>query len=427
MTSDTMDERHQMKITVQHACVSPDDLPFDTAERKGIGHPDSLADLIADAFSRRYAHWCLRQFGAIPNHWVDKVNLVGAAADVRFGGFDIRKPVDCYLFGKITDQVGAMRIPIEELFQDVVDEVLPSALGDGRILEHVRLHINNTRGTAVDHDAQFYEPCAADSISRVLATESVANDSVICVGAARRGLAAELAVALERRITGADFRQAFPAVGTDVKVMVVRDGENLDITSAIPIHPEWVNSWEAYRSIVDEAQGAVSAELKALLDNDARARGCTNVALHLNTKDRPGYGYLAPFGTSLGKGDCGAVGRGNRASGAIEPLRPTSCEAPAGKNPLHHVGKIYTTIAADAARRILADTGRFAEVTIVTRNGASLSDPAHVLVALNSPVDEVIAVQIERILLVSVADATTFTDRFLVIDPISAFREESQR
>src|SRR5688572_9436840 len=103
-----------MKISVQRACVSPDSLPFDTAERKGIGHTDSLADLVADVFTQRYARWCLGHFGAIPNHWVDKVNLVGAAADVRFGGFDIRKPVDCYLFGKITDRVGGTAIPVEE-------------------------------------------------------------------------------------------------------------------------------------------------------------------------------------------------------------------------------------------------------------------------------------------------------------------------
>jgi S-adenosylmethionine synthetase len=416
-----------MKISVQHACVSPDSLPFDTAERKGIGHPDSLADLVADAFSQRYAHWCLRQFGAISNHWVDKVNLVGAAADVRFGGFDIRKPVDCYLFGKITDRVGAAVIPIEEFFQDVIDDVLPAALGDGRILDHVRLHINNTRGTGMDHDAQFYEPRAAASIPRVLATESVANDTVICVGAARRGLAADLAVALEQRITGAGFRQVFPAMGTDVKVMVVRAGESLDITAAIPIHPEWVESWEAYRGCLGDVQGAISAELKALLDNDSRAGGITSMSLHLNTKDRPGRGYLAPFGTSLGKGDCGAVGRGNRASGAIEPLRPTSCEAPAGKNPLHHVGKIYTAVAAEAARRILADTRLYAEVTIAARNGAPLADPAHVLVALDRPVDDATAGLVERIVLSSVAGATTFTDRFLACDPIAVFREESRR
>jgi S-adenosylmethionine synthetase len=151
------------------------------------------------------------------------------------------------------------------------------------------------------------------------------------------------------------------------------------------------------------------------------------VALHLNTKDTPGRGYLAPFGTSLGKGDCGAVGRGNRASGAIEPLRPASCEAPAGKNPLHHVGKIYTAVAAEAAQRILADTGVYAEVTIAARNGGQLGDPAHVLVAVDRPVDAPTVAAIERIVWWSVGGAHTFIDRFLATDPVARFRQEPSR
>jgi S-adenosylmethionine synthetase len=412
-----------MKIAIHHACVDPDRLPFDAAERKGIGHPDSLADLVADVFSQRYSAWCLRAFGAIPNHWVDKVNLVGAAAEVRFGGFDIRKPVDCYLFGKITDRVGPTAIPVEELFREVVADVLPAALGDGRVLDHVRLHVNNTRGVAVDHDPRFYRPRAVEDIASVLAAESVANDTVICVGTSRRGLAADLAVRLERRITDLGFRRVMPAVGTDVKVMVVRVGSALDVTAAVPFHPELVDSWETYRGCLGEAQAAISAELKSLLDQEPRAREITGLSLHLNTKDSAGRGYLAPFGTSLGKGDCGAVGRGNRYSGAIEPLRPASCEAPAGKNPVHHVGKIYTAVAAEAARRIQAETSVYAEVTIAARNGGQLSDPAHVFVSLDRPADAATTEAIERIVRWSIAGAADYKDRFLAADPMARFRD----
>jgi S-adenosylmethionine synthetase len=414
-----------MKITIRRACTSPDDAPFDVAERKGIGHPDSLADLIADAFSQRYARWCRDRFGAIPNHWVDKLTLVGAAADVRYGGFEIRKPVDCYLIGKITERVGETPIPVVDLFQEVVGDVLSTALGDDRILSHVRLHVNNTSGTATDHDQQFYRPHAADGLVRVLATESVANDTVICVGAGHRGLAADLAVRLERHITDAGFRRTFPAVGTDVKVMVVRAERVLDITAAVPIHPESADCWEAYRRCLSDAHDAIAAELKTLLDDEPRARHITSVALHLNTKDGPGRGYLAPFGTALGKGDCGAVGRGNRFSGAIEPLRPASCEAPAGKNPNHHAGKIYTAVAAEAARQIFAETGMYAEVTIAARNGAVLTDPAHVLVALNGPADAATTNLIERTILSSVAGAASYAGRFLAVDPVNAFRGEA--
>jgi S-adenosylmethionine synthetase len=219
----------------------------------------------------------------------------------------------------------------------------------------------------------------------------------------------------------------FPAVGTDVKVMVVRVGADLDITVAVPIHPEAVASFAEYRTCLTEVQTAVYGDLKTLLDSEPRARAVTAVALHLNTKDAPGRGYLAPFGTSLGKGDCGVVGRGNRYSGAIEPLRPASCEAPAGKNPMHHVGKIYTAIAAETARHVMAETSLYAEVTIAARNGGRLDEPAFVLVALDHLPGTAVTAEVERLVLHHIAGAADFAARFLATDTVGRFRDSGDQ
>lgn len=405
-----------MKVITSLGAIHPDDAPFDAAERKGVGHPDSLADLVADSFSRRYANLCRASFGAIPNHWVDKVNLVGAAADVRFGGFDIRKPVDCYLFGKLTQRVNGAELPIVELFDEVLREVLARALGDDSVLAHVRSYVNNTAGAAVDHDEQFYRPRTAAAIHQVLATESVANDTVLCAGTGARGVAAETAAWLESLLTGADFRIRY-ATGTDVKVMVVRAGGELDVTAAVPFHPEGVADWSAYRDRLDALRDEVGGELKRF--TDGLPVEVTGAQLRLNTKDVPGRGYLAPFGTSLGKGDCGAVGRGNRHNGVIEPLRPSSGEAPAGKNPLHHVGKIYTAVADDLARRITAEFGVYAEVVVAARNGDRLDDPAYVLVRTNEPIGGAA----EGLAREAFAGAGGYHERFLADDPLARFRE----
>lgn len=411
-----------MKIILEHGAIDPDHKAFDVAERKGVGHPDSLADLVADAFSQRYIRWCQDNFGVTPNHWVDKVNLVGAAADVSFGNFEIIKPVDCYLFGKITERVGGSAIPIERLFEDAVTSVLPVALGDKRVLEHVRLHVNNSSGVAVDHDPQFYRPSSPNGVRGVLAAEAVANDTVICVGGSRPGLAGSLAVRLESAITGPRFQAEFQAIGTDVKVMVVRAGSQLDITACVPFHPEAVESFAAYTEALKEVQAAVAALVEGILADYERASGVAGWGLHLNTKDVPGRGYLAPFGTSLGKGDCGAVGRGNRYSGVIEPLRPSSCEAPSGKNPLHHAGKIYSSLTLDAASAILRQTGSFAEVTIAARNGAPLNEPAYVLVTLDRHVDAPTSRRVEDIVRQTLATASDFAGKFLDLDLIDNFR-----
>jgi S-adenosylmethionine synthetase len=405
-----------MKIITSLGAFHPDHAPFDAAERKGIGHPDSLADLVADAFSRRYASLCRDRFGVVPNHWVDKVNLVGAAADVRFGGYDIRKPVDCYLFGKITERVDGADLPIVEVFNEVLRAVLVETLGGEAVLGHLRLHVNNTAGVAVDHDEQFYRPQTAASVRRVLADEAVANDTVLCAGTGVRGVAGEAAVWLESLLTGADF-QARYATGTDVKVMVVRAGAELDVTAAVPFHPERVTCWTAYRERLDAIRDELGTELKRFLDDlPISMRGAR---LHLNTKDVPGRGYLAPFGTSLGKGDCGAVGRGNRYNGVIEPLRPSSGEAPAGKNPLHHVGKIYTAVADDLARRLFTEAGIYAEVVIAARNGGRLDQPAYVLIRSDQPIGP----DGEAIARDAISTAASYYERFLATDPVDRFRE----
>jgi S-adenosylmethionine synthetase len=69
-------------------------------ERKGIGHPDTLADLIAEECSNEYSKYCIHAFGGILNHWFDKVVLSGGVAELAFGIKKINKPITAYLFGK---------------------------------------------------------------------------------------------------------------------------------------------------------------------------------------------------------------------------------------------------------------------------------------------------------------------------------------
>jgi S-adenosylmethionine synthetase len=409
-----------MKIVTEGGAASPDSLSYDVAERKGIGHPDSLADLVADVFSRRYALTCLERFGAVPNHWVDKVTLVGAASHVRYGGYTVHKPVDCYLFGKVTARVGGEELALEGTFRQVVNQVLPAALGDAAVLDHARTHVNNTSGTAADHDPEFYAPTSRDGLQRVLGRESVVNDSVICTGSSSLGIAGRAAVWLETLINATDFRARFPMVGTDVKVMVVRLGHDLDVTAAVPIRPEAVTSWDDYRDQLAYVEAALAGELKAYVGEN----GPGHVRLRINTKDSPGRAYLAPFGSSLGKGDCGAVGRGNRSGGVIEPLRPAGCEAPAGKNPIHHGGKIYTALARQAARRVHRELGCYAEVTIAARNGDPLDAPAFVLITTSGTARPAERERAEQIVTSTVRSAPGFCESFLDMDPITAFHRQ---
>jgi S-adenosylmethionine synthetase len=95
-------------------------LDVEVVERKGIGHPDSLADILAESFSNDYSLYCLENFGTVLNYWFDKVTLSGGVCSLDFGKCDVLKPVTIYLFGRITTSFGEHQIPYEDLFKRLV-------------------------------------------------------------------------------------------------------------------------------------------------------------------------------------------------------------------------------------------------------------------------------------------------------------------
>ncbi|WP_276206250.1 methionine adenosyltransferase, partial [Streptomyces ossamyceticus] len=94
-------------------------------------------------------------------------------------------------------------------------------------------------------------------------------------------------------------------------------------------------------------------------------------------------------------GDVGVVGRGNRVNGLITPMRPMSIEAPAGKNPLDHTGKIYNVMAMRLARQVHEQCGGPAQVHIFTSKEAPLERPDEVVVTAPDADEEKVRVLVE--------------------------------
>ena len=124
-----------------------------------------------------------------------------------------------------------------------------------------------------------------------------------------------------------------------------------------------------------------------MVRKQAEKYGFQSLGVAVNAADDPAAGniYLTVTGTSAEAGDDGQVGRGNRVSGLITPCRPMTLEAAAGKNPVTHVGKIYSVLAwdiADTLVRELPEVTR-AECLMVSRIGMRVNCPAllHIKVA----------------------------------------------
>ncbi len=69
-------------VTVRHLEQDPiSSRSTEFVERKGIGHPDSICDGIAEAISRELSRHYLDEFGRILHHNTDKVQLVAGTTD----------------------------------------------------------------------------------------------------------------------------------------------------------------------------------------------------------------------------------------------------------------------------------------------------------------------------------------------------------
>ncbi|MDZ7379444.1 MAG: methionine adenosyltransferase, partial [candidate division KSB1 bacterium] len=146
------------------------------------------------------------------------------------------------------------------------------------------------------------------------------------------------------------------------KVMGVRQGRQLTLTVALAFVDRFIPHVQAYVA----RKSAIAEELRRFLEADLQDLDSVDVCL--NTLDAPERGlggmYLTVLGTSAEGADSGQVGRGNRVNGVISLNRPMSTEAAAGKNPVRHVGKIYTLLSHQMAQHIYSTVEGIAEVSV---------------------------------------------------------------
>ena len=89
--------------------ASPDEGKVEIVERKGLGHPDTICDALAEQFSVRLCRYYLDRFGVVLHHNVDKALLVGGSASPVFGGGKVHTPIEIYLAGRAVTRAGQNR------------------------------------------------------------------------------------------------------------------------------------------------------------------------------------------------------------------------------------------------------------------------------------------------------------------------------
>lgn len=205
-----------------------------------------------------------------------------------------------------------------------------------------------------------------------------ANDTSYGVGFAPLSPLEQAVLAVDEALQSPATRANHPSVGTDTKVMGVRRGGNVHLT---------VSCAFIGRHLIDLSHYAREKEaVRALAISVARASSGLQVELEINVADdlERGEIFLTVTGTSAEAGDDGEVGRGNRVTGLITPYRAMTLEAGAGKNPVTHVGKLYSLAASQIAASMVSVLPGVdhAACLLVSQIGREVSDPQLVDVAL---------------------------------------------
>ncbi|WP_245477900.1 MULTISPECIES: methionine adenosyltransferase [unclassified Mesorhizobium] len=374
------------------SALSPPDNLVEVVERKGLGHPDTICDALAETFSRNLCVEYSRRFDRILHHNVDKALLCGGRSSPAFGGGSMTAPINIYLAGRATSRVGAETIPVEEIAVEGSQLWLRSNLHALDAARDVRLHVLTQPGS---RDLQ-------ELFSRT-ARMPLANDTSIGVGYSPLSALENLVLNIERRVNGRDRNREHPAWGEDLKVMGFRQDKSVRLTIACAMIGRYLRHRDDYLS--------EKSELRKLSAQLAERYGFSDCEVDINAADGPSVGelYLTVTGTSAEAGDDGQVGRGNRVNGLITPCRPMSLEAAAGKNPISHVGKIYNVVARDIADAIVGmPEVAAAECLLLSRIGDLIHRPAMVQVKvatrdglpiteLRRSVDEIAVERLSRI------------------------------
>ncbi len=338
--------------------VHIEDQDVEMVERKGLGHPDSIADGVSESVSRALSRLYLDEFGRILHHNTDETQVVGGASNPQFGGGKVTSPIYILLVGRATTEVNGEKLPYRETAIEAARKYVSSVCAHIDPEKHLEFDCRIGQGS-VDLRGVFDQKAV------------LANDTSFGVGFAPLSDLERLVLESEHFLT-LKLKKKLPALGEDVKVMGYRQGNKIHLTVAAAIVDSEVQDAAEYHRVCEEIGEKLADQAAKLTQRE--------VSIDVNTADDPELGryYLTVTGCSMEAGDDGSVGRGNRANGLITPCRPMSLEASAGKNPVNHVGKIYNLLGNLIANDIVRETGgnvKEVHVRILSQIGKPVDQP----------------------------------------------------
>ena len=333
---------------------------IELVERKCLGHPDSLADGIAESISRALSRSYLEECGSVLHHNTDQGEVVAGESIPKFGGGRITKPIYFLISGRATKTFNGINIPADaiavEAARDYIRKILPTLNMERDIIVDCRMGNGST-------DLQDVFRSCTGAIPR-------ANDTSFGVGHAPFSEAESIVRGVAAFVDGT-LRPKYPVIGQDCKIMCLRDGDAITLTIAMAFVDRYCSGIAEYIEQKNHLTEQIAAVAKQF------TKRTVNIAINTADDHEAASVFLTVSGTSAEMGDDGSVGRGNRANGLITPNRPMSMEATSGKNPINHIGKIYNLLATEVAQDCIARIDGIEEmyVRMVSQIGCAIDRP----------------------------------------------------
>lgn len=289
-------------------------------ERKGVGHPDTIADNLSENLAKNL----IKEYKSKKHFNVDKTMV--CAGEIKKNKFI--KPVNIVFAGQYTKINN-----INSILEDVVKKTLSFEIKKG--LKYKIYNFLNEG--SCDLNNIFYNNKSNDTSFAVSHLETK-NEKLV----------KDLGKYID------NLHKKDKSIGTDNKIMFIDDNNK-----TIYIALAFLNVFKNKENYFKHKQ-KITEKLK-------KKYNISNI--FINVGDTKDFQFITKTGTSLEVGDSGATGRGNRRNGLITPTKPMTLEAYYGKNPVTHVGRIYQDLAKKISKK------RKKKVLLLNKIGGDIKKP----------------------------------------------------
>jgi S-adenosylmethionine synthetase len=361
-------------VTTDRMLSHPSFQPYEVVERKGVGHPDTLADAIAELASIRYSEYCRDRFGLILHHNLDKVAVFGGLARFDWHEAEYLRPVRIIFGGRASTSFAGVAVPVADILDAAARDHLAVAL-PGFPWIHLDVQHQTTDSSMYP---RWFQPASADDLPELRAPR--ASDTAYLVASAPMTTAERVALAAEAVL------RHHPWAGSDIKAMVIRQGNAFRVACCVPALVGAFSDSNEYRDALTLAKRQLATTLAELAAGpvDLTLRALDDIG---SQPASPQDCYVNVSGSAIDYGEDGLVGRGNGRNGLICPNHGAGNEALFGKNPAYQVGKVGGFLADQVAHAVAGVAGRV-RVGLVYRRGDAYDRPMRLHLHLPPDADE---------------------------------------